>query len=70
MDSPPVIASENDSLETVLGRLLSGFFNPEWYQARYPDIAAAQLDPLQHFIRYGASEQRDPKPDEPERKRL
>ncbi len=33
---------------------------PDWYLARYPDIAAAELDPLLHFIRYGAAEKRDP----------
>jgi glycosyltransferase involved in cell wall biosynthesis len=36
------------------------FLDPDWYRSRYPDIAAADLDPLDHFIRYGAAEKRDP----------
>jgi glycosyltransferase involved in cell wall biosynthesis len=41
-------------------RLMSRLLDAEWYQSRYPDIAAANLDPLDHFIRYGAAERRDP----------
>ena len=39
---------------------LAGFFDPGWYRARYPDIVAANLDPLLHFIRHGIAERRDP----------
>lgn len=41
-------------------RALGGLFDAGWYQARYPDIAAAGLVPLQHFIRHGLAERRDP----------
>ncbi len=37
-------------------------FNASWYLARYPDVAAAGLNPLEHFIAHGASEGRDPNP--------
>lgn len=40
----------------------TGYFDAQWYQERYPDVAAAGLDPLQHFLRYGVRERRDPSP--------
>ena len=40
--------------------LLGQFLDPDWYLARYHDIAAGKLDPYQHFVRYGAAEKRDP----------
>lgn len=43
-------------------RAMAGFFDPDWYQMRYPDAIAANLDPLRHFIRYGIAERRDPNP--------
>jgi glycosyltransferase involved in cell wall biosynthesis len=36
------------------------FVDPGWYLERYPDIATADLEPVDHFIRYGAGEKRDP----------
>lgn len=41
-----------------MAQLMGRFLDAEWYQARYPDIG--NLDPLDHFIRYGAAERRDP----------
>jgi hypothetical protein len=35
-------------------------FDPIWYLEKYPDVAAARYDPLEHFIRVGATELRDP----------
>jgi GT2 family glycosyltransferase/glycosyltransferase involved in cell wall biosynthesis len=43
-----------------LGDALTGFFDPEWYLTRYPDIAASGTEALQHFVHYGAAEGRDP----------
>ncbi|MDR3537270.1 MAG: glycosyltransferase [Acetobacteraceae bacterium] len=40
----------------------AGFFDATWYLKRYPDIAAAGLDPLDHFVRHGIAEGRDPNP--------
>jgi len=46
--------------DSPLVRVLTEFFDPDWYRARYPDVVAAKQDPLVHFIRYGAAELRDP----------
>jgi hypothetical protein len=40
----------------------SGFFDPEYYLSRYPDVAAAQIDPLDHYVLHGTAEKRDPHP--------
>lgn len=37
-------------------------FNRAWYLARYPDVAAAGIDPFQHYLIHGAAEGRDPNP--------
>ena len=44
------------SLEEVIQIL----FDAAWYRARYPDIGAANIDPFEHFLRYGLAEGRDP----------
>ena len=46
--------------ETEFLALITELFDADWYLTQYPDIAAAKLDPLQHFIRYGAAEKRNP----------
>jgi hypothetical protein len=33
-----------------------------WYWERYPDVAAAEIDPALHYLRSGAAESRDPGP--------
>jgi len=40
----------------------AGVFDASYYLHRYPDVAAAQTDPLVHYVRHGASEGRDPNP--------
>src|SRR5262249_55509523 len=40
----------------------SGLFDPAWYQSRYGDVAAARLDPFEHFVRNGSAERRSPGP--------
>ncbi|RDH92481.1 MAG: hypothetical protein DIZ79_03335 [endosymbiont of Lamellibrachia luymesi] len=40
----------------------SGLFDEAWYLAEYPDVAEAGIDPVQHYLRYGASEGRNPSP--------
>ena len=37
-------------------------FDARWYLVRYPDIAAAAMDPAFHWVRFGAAEGRDPGP--------
>jgi GT2 family glycosyltransferase/glycosyltransferase involved in cell wall biosynthesis len=43
-----------------LGDALSGFFDRDWYVARYPDVMQSGTDPLTHFVHFGAAERRDP----------
>jgi predicted nucleic acid-binding Zn-ribbon protein len=38
----------------------SGLFDQEYYLAQNPDVAAEGLDPIQHYVRSGAAEGRDP----------
>ena len=38
------------------------FFDAEWYDERYPDVSESGLAPIEHFIRHGAAEFRDPNP--------
>jgi len=38
----------------------SELFDGNWYLATYPDVAAAGINPAQHYLRYGAAEGRDP----------
>ncbi|RLJ20340.1 hypothetical protein DJ031_05920 [bacterium endosymbiont of Escarpia laminata] len=38
----------------------SGLFDATWYLAEYPDVAEAGIDPVEHYLRYGASEGRNP----------
>ena len=41
----------------------SGLFDADWYLKNNPDVAASNVDPLEHFVQYGASEMRDPSAD-------
>src|SRR2546423_3822608 len=38
----------------------SGLFDREWYLKQYPDVAGTKMDPIRHYLRYGAAEGRDP----------
>jgi len=38
----------------------SGLFDEEFYLANNPDVAQAQIDPLEHYLYYGGFEGRDP----------
>lgn len=40
--------------------LRSTSFDPEWYLERYPDVAAANVDPAKHFLSHGQREGRLP----------
>ena len=51
---------DEDPREAELMRVLAGFFDGEWYEARYPDLRAGDIEPLRHFIRHGIAERRDP----------
>lgn len=38
----------------------SGLFHPQWYLEQNPDVAAAGMDPLHHYLVFGAAEGREP----------
>lgn len=38
----------------------SGLFDAEWYVRRNPDVAGAGIDPLRHYVEFGAREGRAP----------
>jgi GT2 family glycosyltransferase/glycosyltransferase involved in cell wall biosynthesis len=40
----------------------SGLFVPEWYLQQNPDVAAAGVNPLRHYVSIGGCEGRDPNP--------
>jgi hypothetical protein len=40
----------------------SDLFDADWYLNRYPDLKGASLSPLEHYVRLGAYEGRDPGP--------
>lgn len=37
-------------------------FNEKWYLERYPDVKKSGIDPVEHYLCYGAAEMRDPGP--------
>src|SRR5579862_6234313 len=43
-------------------RKLRRLFDPAFYLRKYPDVAAAGIDPLRHYLEYGAAEGRKPRP--------
>ena len=55
----PAELSEGEDFRLAIA---SQFFDAGWYSARYPEVAAAGLDPLIHFLRLGIAEGRDPGP--------
>lgn len=40
----------------------SGLFDETWYRKRYPDVARSGMDPVTHYLKFGAFEGRDPGP--------
>jgi hypothetical protein len=38
----------------------SGLVDPEWYSARYPDVAKSGADPVAHFLHHGFRDGREP----------
>lgn len=38
----------------------SDLFDAQWYLTQYPDVANAKVSPEEHYLRYGADEQRNP----------
>lgn len=40
----------------------SGLFDAAWYVEQYPDVKQADINPAEHYLRWGAAEGRDPGP--------
>jgi len=45
-----------------VSKIIAGVFDPVWYLTQNPDVAATGMDPLEHYIRFGANEERNPNP--------
>ena len=43
-------------------RLRKKFFDAVFYAQRYPDVAAARMNPFLHYLQHGAAEGRKPNP--------
>lgn len=41
----------------------SGLFDRLWYLSQYPDVAKSGADPIEHYLRYGAAEGKNPGPE-------
>jgi hypothetical protein len=41
---------------------LSGLFDEAWYLSAYPDVARDGMEPVKHYLSYGAAEGRNPSP--------
>jgi GT2 family glycosyltransferase len=52
--------TENDKVIPLIAA--SDLFDAAWYLKRYPDVAAAEMDPAYHFAHHGAGEGRNPGP--------
>jgi len=48
-----------DQMELITS---SGLFDEEWYLERYPDVQSARSPAAEHYLRFGATEGRDPGP--------
>lgn len=48
--------------EVVKAIVSSGFFDEKWYLFQNPDVAKARIDALQHYLREGHAEGRQPGP--------
>ncbi len=58
-----MMSSPAQSIQLIRDKRLigeSGLFSHGWYLRQYPDVASSGVDPIEHYLRYGASEARDP----------
>jgi len=53
---PALVTRRKDALFLAATPL----FDSAWYLQRYPDVGAAGMDPLVHYLRCGVKENRDP----------
>ncbi|ESQ90962.1 hypothetical protein ABENE_10960 [Asticcacaulis benevestitus DSM 16100 = ATCC BAA-896] len=57
---PDPLNWQEDAKRTEACVKASNLFDADWYLTRYHDVRAAGVDPLQHFLRHGGSERRNP----------
>jgi CDP-glycerol glycerophosphotransferase len=57
------IAAPDQVLDDIAVIETSQLFNKQWYLERYQDVAASGMDPLRHYVKYGAAEGRNPSAD-------
>lgn len=56
--------NENRNLDRHVSLIQSSaLFDADWYLKEYPDVKTNGMDPLVHFIRFGAKEKRNPSAD-------
>ncbi len=53
-------AVANSALEDIAVLEASRQFDKNWYLQQNPDVAASGVDPIEHYVRHGAAEGRDP----------
>ncbi|RBP14073.1 GT2 family glycosyltransferase [Roseiarcus fermentans] len=58
--APPIPAEELHRARLGKELLASGLFEAEWYRAYYPDLRDAEIDVFDHYLDYGAKEERRP----------
>lgn len=57
------IDKKKAKLQRDIGLLLtSQYFDAQWYLETYPDIAASEINPAEHYLKFGAKEGRFPSP--------
>ena len=57
---PGLAARARSAVRTPDEALVADAMDPDWYRAMNPDVAAAGADPVDHFLRHGWREGRDP----------
>ena len=57
---PGLAARARSAVRTPDEALVAAAMDPDWYRAMNPDVAAAGADPVDHFLRHGWREGRDP----------
>jgi hypothetical protein len=60
---PIININRNRKLEMDMALIrTSGLFDENWYLSNNPDVVAAKVDPLRHYLLFGGFEGRDPGP--------
>jgi len=54
----PAIATFKDPEDERLAAAIAGKFNPDEYLKAFPELAAAQVNPLEHVVKHGAASNR------------